>query len=139
MVADTFTCLAIAGTTLSHLVVTRCVCSLLSVVLTQKDYLSTAAAKEALWLRKLMCTFEIQPAAVEIRIDNQSAMALLNDPILHARSKHIDIHYHFVRDRVARGELAFVYIPTADMVTDTFTKALPQPHGPSCLMQGGVL
>eukprot|EP00955_Chlamydomonas_euryale_P002468 26863-Chlamydomonas_euryale.AAC.1 len=51
-------------------------------------------------------------------------MALLNDPILHARSKHTDIHYHFVRDRIARGELAFVYIPTATMVADTFTKAL---------------
>eukprot|EP00955_Chlamydomonas_euryale_P019619 208954-Chlamydomonas_euryale.AAC.1 len=59
---------------------------------------ASAAAKEALWLRKLMCAFEIPLQAVEIRTNNQSSLALLNDPIPHARSKHIDIHYHFVRD-----------------------------------------
>jgi len=92
----------------------------------EAEYMAaSAAAKEALWLRKLMCALEIPLKAVNIRTDSHSGLALLSDPILHARSRHIDIHYHFVLDRVARGELMFIYIPTADMVADTFTKALP--------------
>jgi len=99
----------------------------------EAEYMAaSAAAKEALWLQKLMCAFEIPLQAVEIRTDNQSSLTLLNEPILHARSKHIDIHYplstihYFVRDPAARARRAGVhYIPTADMVADTFTKALP--------------
>ena len=45
--------------------------------------------------------------------------------IMHARTKHIDIRYHFIRFTVEDNSIHFLYCPTNDMVADTLTKALP--------------
>jgi hypothetical protein len=54
------------------------------------------------------------------------------------RSKHIDVQHHFVRERVARGELVFEYCATADMVADCLTKAVPVSKLSGCLAGMGV-
>jgi hypothetical protein len=55
---------------------------------------------------------------------NQSSIALAHNPEHHARTKHIDIQYHFVRNCVEDGTTRLEYCPTEDMVADGFTKAL---------------
>jgi hypothetical protein len=94
---------------------------------TEAEYMAAAhATKEALWLRKLASDLQLDNVgAISIRADNQSAIKLLNNPISSARSKHIDIIYHFARERVARGEVSFRYISTAAMVADSLTKTVP--------------
>ena len=57
--------------------------------------------------------------------DDQSVIALMKDHQYHARTKHIDIRYHFIRWIVEQGSIRLVYCPTDDMVADTLTKALP--------------
>jgi transposase len=57
--------------------------------------------------------------------DNQAAIALTRDHQYHARTKHIDVRYHFIRWVIEQGTLRLIYCPTDDMVADTFTKALP--------------
>jgi hypothetical protein len=59
--------------------------------------------------------------------DNQSAIALAYSDVgqFHARTKHIDIRYHFIRYVIENGSIRLVYCPTQDMVADTLTKALP--------------
>jgi hypothetical protein len=49
----------------------------------------------------------------------------LNSPAISARSKHIDIRHHFIRDLIKAGSFSTTWIPTADMPADIFTKALP--------------
>jgi hypothetical protein len=57
--------------------------------------------------------------------DNQSAIALSQDHQYHARTKHIDIGFHFIRWIIEQGSLRLIYCPTEDMVADALTKALP--------------
>ena len=52
---------------------------------------------------------------------------MAKNPKFHARTKHIDIQYHFVREHVQNKQIILTYCPTSDMTADVFTKALPQP------------
>src|SRR5487761_336488 len=88
---------------------------------------ATHAAKESIWLRRL--TGDIYPSvasAITLYCDNQAALRLAQDDNYHARTKHIDIRYHFIRDVVERGEIELQYCPTDDMTADILTKALPR-------------
>jgi hypothetical protein len=57
--------------------------------------------------------------------DNQSALALIENPVHHRRTKHIDICQNAVHTRTVLGESVFKYCPTQDMVADVLTKGLP--------------
>ena len=84
------------------------------------------AVMEALWLRKLYSDLDLNVGGpIKIWADNQSAIKLLKNPISSLRSKHIDVIYHFARERVARGEVNFEYISTDKMIADMMTKAVP--------------
>ncbi|KAJ9507131.1 hypothetical protein QJQ45_004864 [Haematococcus lacustris] len=95
---------------------------------TEAEYMAaSAAAKEALWLRVLLADLSVGSAVepVTIMCDNEAAITLIKHPIASARSKHIDVLHHFVRERVARGELVFKYLASGANVADAMTKALP--------------
>jgi hypothetical protein len=84
------------------------------------------AAKEALWLRSLISSlFDIDLPTTTLFSDNQSAIALTKEHQYHARTKHIDVRFHFLRWIVEEGRLRLIYCPTDDMVADALTKALP--------------
>ena len=88
---------------------------------------ATHAAKEAIWLRRLI--FELFPTLKTptlLYCDNQAALRLATDDNYHARTKHIDIRYHFIRQVVASDALRLVYCPTDDMTADILTKGLPK-------------
>jgi len=102
---------------------------IISLSTTESEYVAaTNAAKEALWLRSLLSQLfatDLEPTT--LFSDNQSAIALTKDHQYHARTKHIDIRFHFIRWIVENGSLRLVYCPTNDMVADVLTKALPLP------------
>jgi hypothetical protein len=89
----------------------------------EAEYIAAAqAVKEALWLRNLLKDLAEPVGAIKINGDNQSALKLMRNPVLSMRSKHIDVVYHFARERVARKEVVFSYIKTEDMLADMLTK-----------------
>jgi hypothetical protein len=94
---------------------------------TEAEYVAaTHAAKEALWLRTFVSEiFGPISNATTLYSDNQSAIALSKDHQYHARTKHIDIRFHYIRWIIDEGKLKLVYCPTEDMVADTLTKPLP--------------
>jgi hypothetical protein len=57
--------------------------------------------------------------------DNMGAKYLSANPVFHARTKHIEVDFHFVRERVLNNQLRIDSVPTSDQVANRFTKALP--------------
>lgn len=96
----------------------------------EAEYMAqTVAAKEAIWLRQLLQELsptDESPYATIIYADNQGAIALAKDPKFHARTKHIALRHHFIREKIAGGDIELEYIQTSRQMADGFTKALPK-------------
>ncbi|KAJ9517300.1 hypothetical protein QJQ45_009205 [Haematococcus lacustris] len=106
---------------------------------TEAEYQAAAdATREALFLRKLLHELCAVTGPIPILCDSQGAVALVKNPVESQRSKHIAVMHHMARERVWRGEVEFSYCPTADMVADALTKALPDPKFVSCKAGMGV-
>ena len=85
------------------------------------------AAKEGIWLQKLISELyaDVVITPLVLYCDNQAALMLATTNNYHAWTKHIDIHFHFIRHSVETGVFKLIYCPTDDMVADILTKALP--------------
>jgi histone deacetylase 1/2 len=91
---------------------------------TEAEYKSLAnATAEVMWIQKLLDELGIQhPRAAQLWCDNIGATYLSANPVFHARTKHIEIDFHFVRERVAQKLLDICWIHTEDQIADGFTK-----------------
>ena len=94
---------------------------------TEAEYYAMAHAfKEALWLCSFLSLLKLPvPRPFPILSDNQATCSLSNSTAISARSKHINICHHFLREHVQSGSFSTTWIPTTDMPADIFTKALP--------------
>jgi hypothetical protein len=94
---------------------------------TEAEYMAACAAtQEAVYFRQLLGDLGCGVSGpTVIYVDNQGAIALGENPVRHKRSKHIEVRYHYVRERVARGDTRLQYISTVEQLADLFTKALP--------------
>ncbi|MCO5584060.1 hypothetical protein L7F22_037982 [Adiantum nelumboides] len=80
---------------------------------------------EYVWLRRLMADMGVgHDTTNTIYTDNQSALAVARNSILHARTKYIEVNYHYVRERLSAQEISLAYVPTQDNLANLFTKAL---------------
>lgn len=92
----------------------------------EAEYRAAAmAAQENTWLVQLMEDLH-QPTsrATKLYCDNQSAIRIAENPVFHARTKHVEVHYHFLREKVLRGEIEMEHMNTEKQVADMFTKGL---------------
>ncbi|KAF7371927.1 polyprotein [Mycena venus] len=93
----------------------------------EAEYMALAKTTcEVLWLRELASELGLTPDGPTS--DNQSAICFAANPVFHARSKHIDIRHHFVRERVASNEVILTHCASEDNLADMLTKALPRPQ-----------
>ena len=61
---------------------------------------------------------------IPIMCDNTSAIMISKNPVLHSRTKHIEIRHHFIRDHVEKGDIELIHIDTKNQIADIFTKPL---------------
>ena len=95
---------------------------------TEAEYVSLSlATQEAIWLCRLINDLGNRMISPTLMYeDNEGAIQLSRNPKVHNRTKHIDVCYHFIRERVASNEIVVTYCPTQDMMADIMTKGLPK-------------
>ena len=93
---------------------------------TEAEYRSLAAVTaEITWIESLLHELNFKlPKPPTVWCDNLSTLAMSNNSVLHARTKHIELDLHFIRDKVAARELDVRYIPTESQTADILTKPL---------------
>jgi histone deacetylase 1/2 len=94
----------------------------------EAEYRAVAnAVSETCWLRQLLHELGHPPRrATIVYCDNVSAQYLSTNPVQHQRTKHVEIDLHFVREKVALGEVKVQHVPSSSQFADIFTKGLPR-------------
>ncbi|GJU34419.1 putative RNA-directed DNA polymerase [Tanacetum coccineum] len=97
---------------------------------TEAEYKALAdTVAELTWLQALLYELGIRSSSTPILwCDNLGATYLSANPIFRAHTKHVEINYHFVREKVVQGDLRVQHISTHDQIADIFTKPLPTPR-----------
>lgn len=93
---------------------------------TKAEYHSLASTiAELCWFKSLFSKLHlVLPSTPLVYCDNLRAISLAWNPVLHARTKHVELDLHFVRDKVISGELRLQHVPTIDQIADCLTKPL---------------
>jgi histone deacetylase 1/2 len=101
---------------------------------TEAEYKAVAnATAELIWVQSLLRELEVsQKQPPVLWCDNIGATYLSSNPVFHARTKHIEVDYHFVRKRVAQKLLRIKFISSKDQLVDILTKPLPLPQFVGC-------
>jgi hypothetical protein len=74
-----------------------------------------------------MSDFGEEYTHVPLQCDSTSAISVAKNLVLHSKTKHIEVRYHFLRGDVEKGKIALIHVPTHDQLADIFTKPLDQP------------
>ena len=92
---------------------------------TEAEYIAGCeAAKEAIWLARLMKEMGQTIDVPQLLIDNMSAVKLAGNPQFHRRTKHIDIRYHFLREKVCDGMIDVKHVAGTSQIADILTKGV---------------
>ncbi|GKC45008.1 retrovirus-related pol polyprotein from transposon TNT 1-94 [Tanacetum coccineum] len=106
----------------------------------EAEYVSVAGCcANILWMKSQLTDYDIIYEKVPIFCDNTSAIAISNNPVLHSRTKHIDIRYHFIRDHILKGDIELHFIPTQYQLADIFTKPLKESTFKRLIVELGML
>ena len=91
----------------------------------EAEYITAAGCStQMLWMKSQLEDFQIFESNSHILCDNTSAICLSKNPILHSRSKHLEIKHHFIRDYIQKGILNLKFIDTDHQWADIFTQKI---------------
>jgi hypothetical protein len=80
------------------------------------------------WIRMLLNDIHVPLASpLVLWCDNAGALALASNPVFHVHAKHIEIDYHFIREKVVNRNMSLCFISTGDQRANIFTKGFPTP------------
>lgn len=97
----------------------------LAISTTEAEYVSAGkACQQALWMKQALVDYGIQLNDITILCDNKGSIDLSKNPVQHARTKHIEIHHHFLRDNVQKGNISIEKVSSEDNIADILTKPL---------------
>ncbi|UYV72268.1 hypothetical protein LAZ67_9002406, partial [Cordylochernes scorpioides] len=104
--------------------------SIIALSTTESEYIAAcSAAKELIWIRRLLqgigCDITKE---TELYIDNQAAIKLVENPVFHKRTKHIDVRYHFIRSKHEEGKLRLAYLENPKASWTQLVKRITQTY-----------
>jgi hypothetical protein len=73
-----------------------------------------------------MSDFGEEYTHVPLQCDSTSAISVAKNLVLHSKTKHIEVTYHFLKDNVEKGKIALIHVPTHDQLADIFIEPLDQ-------------
>ncbi|GJT40400.1 retrovirus-related pol polyprotein from transposon TNT 1-94 [Tanacetum coccineum] len=106
----------------------------------EAEYVAAAGlCAQVPWIKSQLADYDVLYNKVPIFYDNTSAIAISNNPVLHSRTKHIDIRYHFIRDHILKGDIELHFVPTELQLANIFTKPLAKPSFTRLVAELGML
>ena len=107
---------------------------------TEAEYMAMAkSVKETIYLQRIVQELRFSSYGdLTIHCDNRSCLALAENPTFHARSKHIDIRHHFIRDVLSKNIFSVKHISSEDQVADFLTKGLLRIQHEYCVTSAGL-
>nr|GFB11102.1 copia protein [Tanacetum cinerariifolium] len=100
-------------------------CTLMSS--TESEYVSlSACCAQVLWMRTQLTDYGFHFDKIPMYCDSKAAIAISCNPVQHSDTKHIDIRYHFIKEKVEKGIIELFFVETEYQLADLFTKALPE-------------
>jgi len=114
--------------------------SIIALSRTEAEYVAlSTSTKEAAYDQKIISEMGYKTAStLMIYSDNQGAQCLAKNAIFHARSKHIDIKYHYIRDLYKKNIIDIEYVATEDIISDVLTKNLSKVKHIKCISSLGL-
>nr|GEU29443.1 hypothetical protein [Tanacetum cinerariifolium] len=94
---------------------------------------------QVLWIKSQLANYDVLYDKVPYFYNNTSAIAISNNLVLHSRTKHIDIKYHFIRDHILKGDIELHFVLTDLQLADIFTKPLAEPSFTRLVDELGML
>nr|GEX02965.1 retrotransposon protein, putative, unclassified [Tanacetum cinerariifolium] len=93
----------------------------------EAEYVSlSACCAQVLWMRTQLTDYGFHFDKIPMYCDTKTVIAISCNPIKHSRTKHIDIRYHFIKEKVEKGIVELFFVGTEYQLADLFTKALPE-------------
>ncbi|GJW09743.1 hypothetical protein Tco_1575570 [Tanacetum coccineum] len=97
----------------------------LAISTTEAEYVFVEkACQQALWMKQALVDYGINLDDIPILCNNKGAIDLSKNPVLHSRTKHIEIRHHFLRDNVQKGNISIKKVSSEDNIADILTKPL---------------
>nr|GEU52706.1 hypothetical protein [Tanacetum cinerariifolium] len=78
-----------------------------------------------LWMRTQLTDYGFHFDKIPMYCDSNAAIAISCNPVKHSHTKHIDVRYHFIKEKVEKGIVELFFVETEYQLADLFTKALP--------------
>nr|KYP55909.1 Copia protein [Cajanus cajan]KYP55914.1 Copia protein [Cajanus cajan] len=113
-------------------------CVALSTV--EAEYIAASSyCAQILWMKQQLKEYGTELNKIPLRCDNTRAINLTKNPILHSRTKHIEIRHHFLRDRVQKNDCVVEFVEINKQLADIFTKPLPKERFNQLRIELGII
>ncbi|WVZ84479.1 LOW QUALITY PROTEIN: hypothetical protein U9M48_031509 [Paspalum notatum var. saurae] len=92
---------------------------------TEAEYVAVASCcSQLLWMKATLSDFGLRFGRIPLLVDSTFAISVAKNPVLHSRTKHIDVRFHFLRDHYEKGDIDLIHVVSANQLADIFTKPL---------------